>query len=240
MSRSREARWRATGSRRDHRRGIGRAIREIVETIVLAAIIFVAVRAVVLNFAVDGPSTLPSLIDREMPLVDRNVYFHFDQNDPRNLLPGEDREGEDIVYPFHLPERGAIIVFDPPPPPAATEPVGVSTSRPSGQPYMKRVIGRPGDIVHIRNGNVYGNDTPLDEPNLDGDITECTTDPFCGPFLVLDRTVFVLGDNRDNSTGSLAFGPVLLDDIIGEARLPYWLRNVFGLVPDPDYPELAR
>ncbi|MDQ3167114.1 MAG: S26 family signal peptidase, partial [Chloroflexota bacterium] len=105
------------------------------ETIVLAAIIFVAVRAVVLNFKVDGPSTLPSLIDREMPLVDRNVYFHFDQNDPRNLLPGEDREGEDIVYPFHLPERGAIIVFDPPPPPAATEPVGVSTSRPSGQPY---------------------------------------------------------------------------------------------------------
>lgn len=209
------------------RSGAGRAIREIVETIVLAAIIFVAVRAVVLNFKVDGPSMLPSLIDREMLLVNRNIYFHFDQNDLRNLLPGEDREGEDIVYLFHPPERGDIIVFDPP------------TTRPSEQPYIKRVIGLPGDVVQVRNGNVYVNDILLDEPYINAGITQCTTDRYCGPVTVPEGQVYVMGDNRNNSTDSRAFGPVPVDNIIGKAWLTYWPRQQFDLVPHYDYPELS-
>jgi len=210
------------------RSGIGRAIREIVETVVLAAVIFVAVRAVVLNFKVDGPSMMPSLVNEEMLLVNRNLYFHFDQNDLWNLLPGDDREGEDIVYPFHPPERGDIIVFDPP------------TLVPSSQPYIKRVIGMPGDVIEVRNGNVLVNDIELDEPYIASGITECTTDRFCGPTTVPEGTVYVMGDNRSNSTDSRVFGPVPVDDIIGKAWLTYWPMSLFDLVPHYDYPELSE
>src|SRR5262249_9663342 len=81
-----------------------RAVREIVETLLLALIIFVAVRALVLNFRVDGNSMVPNLHNQEMLLVNRNVYFHFDMNKWINYLPGEDRKGEHIVYLFHPPQ----------------------------------------------------------------------------------------------------------------------------------------
>src|SRR5688500_14259836 len=82
-----------------------RAIREIVETLLLALVIFVGVRLVVLNFRVDGESMIPNLADGEMLLVNRNVYFHFDKNGVLDALPFVERDGEDIVYPFHPPER---------------------------------------------------------------------------------------------------------------------------------------
>ena len=209
------------------RSGAGRAIREVVETVILAAVIFVAVRAVVLNFKVDGSSMVPNLVDTEMLLVNRNVYFHFDRNDLLNILPGDDREGEDVIYLLHPPERGDIIVFDPP------------TARPSEQPYIKRVIGLPGDTVEIRNGSVFINDVEVDEPYIADGITGCTTERFCGPVTVPDGSVFVLGDNRNNSTDSRAFGPVSVDDIIGKAWLTYWPMEHLDMVPHYDYPELA-
>src|SRR5688500_16795384 len=76
-----------------------RAVREVVETILLAVVIFVAVRLVVLNFRVDGSSMFPNLDNGEMLLVNRNVYFHFDSNALIDWIPGVDREGENIVYP---------------------------------------------------------------------------------------------------------------------------------------------
>ncbi len=78
-----------------------RVAREVVETLLLALVIFVGVRLVVLNFRVDGSSMVPNLHDREMLLINRNVYFHFDANELWNLLPGDDREGDNVVYPFH-------------------------------------------------------------------------------------------------------------------------------------------
>ncbi|MEJ7761390.1 MAG: signal peptidase I [Thermomicrobiales bacterium] len=214
-------------TRPDSRSGVGRAVREIVETIILAAVIFVAVRAVVLNFKVDGSSMLPNLVNTEMLLVNRNVYFNFDRNAVLNLLPGDDREGEDITYVFHPPERGDIIVFDPP------------TARPSEQPYIKRVIGLAGDVIQIRNGSVFVNDVELDEPYIAAGITGCTTERFCGPVTVPEGSIFVLGDNRNNSTDSRVFGPVPIDDIIGKAWLTYWPMKHFDLVPHYDYPELS-
>src|SRR5215207_10200430 len=90
-----------------------RTVREIVETLLLALVIFVGVRLVVLNFRVDGESMEPNL-DDEMLLVNRKGYLHFDLNGVLDALPSVERDGEDIVYPFHPPERGDIVVFDPP------------------------------------------------------------------------------------------------------------------------------
>src|SRR5215217_6085872 len=76
----------------------GRAIREVVETLLLAALIFFLVRLVVLNFRVDGESMLPNLDDGQMLLVNRNAYEFVDIGDNR-------------YYPFDPPERGDVIVF---------------------------------------------------------------------------------------------------------------------------------
>src|SRR5581483_8147446 len=65
------------------------ALREVVETLLLAAIIFIGVRLVVLNFRVDGESMTPNLEDQEMLLVDRNAYLHFDASLIDSILPGD-------------------------------------------------------------------------------------------------------------------------------------------------------
>lgn len=205
----------------------GRAAREILETLLLAVVIFVGVRLVVLNFRVDGLSMAPNLHNREMLLVNRNAYFHFDLNGVLDALPGVERDDERILYPFDPPERGDIVVFDPPV-------VGGSD-----KPYIKRVIALPGETVEVRaDGHVYVDDQRLDEPYLVGDVTRCTTDRACGPVLVPEGHVYVLGDNRGNSADSRVFGPVAVDAIIGKAWVTYWPVDDFGLVPHQDYPEI--
>src|SRR4051812_6777406 len=79
----------------------GRFTREVIETIILAVIIFFGVRLIVLNFQVDGSSMMPNLQNREMLLVNRNAYMHFDVNKFIDWLPGVDHAGAHIVYPFH-------------------------------------------------------------------------------------------------------------------------------------------
>lgn len=203
----------------------GRAIREVVETILLAVAIFVIVRLVVLNFRVDGMSMSPNLDNGEMLLVNRNVYFHFDLNEVLEWVPGVDRDGEDVVYPFHPPERGDIVVFDPP--------------LRSSKPYIKRVIGLPGEQIEIRGGHVYVDGVQLQEPYIDGETTRCGNGEVACDFgVVPEEHIFVLGDNRNNSSDSRSFEFVHVDSIIGKAWFAYWPLDEIGLVPHYDYPEI--
>lgn len=204
-------------------KGGSRALREIVETLLLALIIFFAVRLVVLNFRVDGNSMFPNLHNREMLLVNRNAYFNFDVNRLRNLLPGDDRPDEEIVYLFGPPERGDIVVFTPP--------------IDSDKPYIKRVIGLPGETVSFENGYVLIDGERLEEPYIDGAVTACNRRT-CEPVEVPAEHVFVMGDNRQNSSDSRLFGPIAVDDIIGKAWFTYWPVDDVGLVPHYDYPEM--
>lgn len=208
----------------------GSAVREIVETIILAAVIFVLVRTVVLNYRVDGHSMDPSLADNEMLFVNRNAYIEFDKWSLVDWLPFVDHEQDDTVYrPFGGPERGDIIVLNPPE-------GSVSTN----QPYIKRVIGLPGDTVEIRDNLVFINGIQLDEPYIDGEDTWCgSKGNACPVEMVPENQVFVLGDNRDGSQDSRAIGMVPWDNIIGKAWFTYWPTDYFGPVPHEDYPELG-
>ena len=200
-------------------------VREIVETLLLALIIFIAVRAVVLNFRVDGLSMTPSMNNNEMVLVNRNVYLHFDKWALVDWLPGIDHAEADTVYPFHPPERGDIVVFDAP----------VNNS---SKPYIKRVIGLPGETVEAKDGRVYIDGQMIEEPYLEGETTYCRADQDCAPVTVPEGHIFVMGDNRDNSSDSRAFGVVDVNSIIGKAWLTYWPFGDAGLVPHYDYPEI--
>jgi signal peptidase I len=202
-------------------------LREVIETILLAVVIFVAVRAVVLNFKVDGLSMTPSFTDGEMLLVNRNAYAHFDSWTLVDWLPFVDHEAENVVYPFDPPERGDVVVFTPPAPG-------------EDKPYIKRIIGLPGDTVEVRDEGVFINGQRLDEPYLEGNPTRCRSGitEFCGPLTVPEGQIFVLGDNRNNSEDSRYFGPVPEGNVIGKAWVTYWPTDMIGVVPHYDYPEI--
>ncbi len=194
------------------------AMREIIETLLLALIIFVAVRSLVLNFKVDGRSMVPNLQNNEMLLVNRNSYFHLDLNRVINILPWEDRKGTDEWYPFNPPHRGDIVVFNPP--------------TTSDKPYIKRVMATAGDHVAIHDGSVWVNGKQVVEPYIAKGITTCQS--VC-EWDVPAGDIFVLGDNRTNSSDSRVFGVVKVSSVIGKAWLTYWPLSDFGLVPHEDY-----
>lgn len=195
---------------------------EITETLVLALLIFLAVRTVVLNFRVDGLSMEPSLDSGQMLLVNRQIYFHFDANGVLDALPLVERDGENVVYPFHPPQRGDIVVFEPP--------VGRAD-----KPYIKRVIGLPGERISIHDGGVFINGERLKEPYIGQTATSWPgrSDDF--KFVIPEEHIFVLGDNRNNSTDSRSFGPVSVDEIIGKAWISYWPAGHLGIVSAPQY-----
>jgi len=200
-----------------------RALREILETVLLAAIIFFGVRLLVLNFKVDGLSMTPNLHNNELLLVNRNAYEDIDLNNWINKIPFVERDGTWVVYEFDPPERGDIVVFDPP--------------NGDSKPYIKRVIATEGETVSFRDGSVYVNDIKLDEPYISAGITECAD---CDPVLVPDDEVFVLGDNRRNSSDSRVFGAVPIDNIIGKAIITYWPLEDVGRVPHYHYPDFIE
>ena len=95
--------------------------------------------------------------------------------------------------------------------------------------YVKRIIGMPGDVIDIQNGNVLVNGEILDEPYYDGvtSITDYATDY---PFTVSDDCVFVMGDNRPNSKDSRSseLGEVPIKALAGKSQIRIWPLNALG------------
>ena len=174
-------------------------LREFLLTLVLAIVIFFVLQATVQSFVVEGSSMEPSFSEGERVLANK------------------------VVYHFHPPERGDVIIFHPPD---------------NGPPdYIKRIIGLPGESVEIKQGTVYiyknGETYPLDEhtyikapPNYSMERQEIPQNEY-----------FVLGDNRNNSNDSHNDWTVLEQDIVGKAWLLMWPPGSWGLVPVYSLPE---
>lgn len=90
---------------------------------------------------------------------------------------------------------------------------------------IKRVIGVPGDVIHIENGIVTVNDSVLDEPY----IREAPRYSYDG--VVPEGEFFVLGDNRNNSSDSHSWSFLPEDNIVGKAMLIYWPPSDWDAVP---------
>jgi signal peptidase I len=99
--------------------------------------------------------------------------------------------------------------------------------------YIKRVIGLPGDVVTIHDGEVHVNDALLFEPYVAAAPT------YSGEWTVGEGEVFVLGDNRNFSSDSQNWGNLDLEDIIGKAVLVYWPPAEIGLIPHYDLANAA-
>lgn len=96
--------------------------------------------------------------------------------------------------------------------------------------YIKRVIGLPGDHIEIKDGKVYINDAELDEPYLQADVTTNVGPNQYQDLVVPENCVFVMGDNRDHSTDSRAFGCIPLNKIEGKVWIRFWPLNLFGTI----------
>lgn len=195
-----------------HRSSSLAIVREVVETIVLAALIFLAVRAVVQNFKVEGSSMVPNFIDGEYVLVNKAVYTRIDLSSVAKVLPLVHPGSQPEHYIFHGPQRGDVIVFHPPPAAGGDK-----------KDFIKRVVGAPGDIIDFRAGHVLVNGKEVIEPYITAS-TVCQGQ-FCHYSLQANQ-YYVLGDNRTNSSDSRFWGPVSADKVIGKTLLIYWCGGV--------------
>jgi signal peptidase I len=159
---------------------------DLLETIILAVVLFFAINAVSARVRVDGFSMVPTLQDGEYVLVNRLAF--------RNKLP----------------ERGDIIVFVSP--------------QVSDLDLIKRVIGLPGDIIRISGGEVQVNGQVLNEPYI------AAAPIYNGEWNVPEGNLFVLGDNRNDSSDSHAWGLLPIDNVIGKAILIYWPIPEWNLI----------
>lgn len=116
-----------------------------------------------------------------------------------------------LAYHFGEPSRGDIIVFHFPP-------------NPELDPYIKRVIGLPGERVLVADGKVFVNGAAISEPYLEAQTLQG------GEWEVPQASLFVMGDNRNNSSDSRAWGMVPLDMVIGKAFVVYWPPEKWDLL----------
>ena len=96
--------------------------------------------------------------------------------------------------------------------------------------YVKRVIALPGQTVDISDGHVYVDGEILDEPYYDGKTSPLPSSSMTYPLTVDENTVFVMGDNRNNSKDSRSsdLGLVPYDAILGKSQLRIWPLNAIG------------
>jgi signal peptidase I len=162
-------------------------LREILETVGLALLLYLGINIVSARVRVDGYSMIPTLQNNELLVVYRWAY-HFG-NEPR---------------------RGDIIIFD-------------SVNRPDDE-LIKRIIGLPGDEVEIRSGQVLVNGEPLMENYI------AAPPVYSGIWQVGEDSLFVLGDNRNDSSDSHVWGLLPMKDVIGKAVFAYWPLHEIGII----------
>ena len=94
---------------------------------------------------------------------------------------------------------------------------------------IKRVIGVPGDKIEVKKGNLYLNDIAQNNYISDRNINYST-----GPYVVPEDSLWVMGDNRNNSMDSHIWGFLPYEKVIGRAIFRYWPLNNIGPIRFPD------
>jgi signal peptidase I len=162
---------------------------EILQTVLLALILYFLIDSVVARVRVENISMQPTLQPGEFILVNR------------------------LAYRFGEVQRGDIIIFHNPQNPM--------------EDYVKRVIGVPGDNVIVRNGKVEINGQVLDEDYISAPPT------YDGVWKISTGSLFVLGDNRNQSSDSHSWGFVPNKNVVGRALVIYWPLNKVRVLNEP-------
>jgi signal peptidase I len=200
-------------------------IKEYLEPIAIAILIALFIRTFVVQaFKIPSSSMEPTLQVGDHLLVNKFIYgikFPFI---------------ETKYFQFKKPQRGDIIVFIYP--------------KDRSKDFIKRVIGTEGEKVQIVHNKIYINNQLIDDPWGRYDERSFSTkylQPMerFGPVTVPVNSVFVLGDNRDNSQDSRFWGFVNVNEVKGKALIIYfswdrYAQNLFGKVRWMRFGKLIR
>ncbi len=181
--------------------------REIAILVVTAVVIAVVVKSFIAQaFYIPSGSMLPQLQINDRVVVSK------------------------ISYRLHDPRRGDIVVFDAPGSEDLPDTSGlparmlrglaesIGVLAPSTDEYIKRVVALPGERVEAHDGRVLVDGRELIEPYLPEEVR---TAEFAA-VVVPPGTVWVMGDNRGNSSDSRIFGPVPRSTVVGRAFARVW------------------
>ncbi|MCJ7617534.1 MAG: signal peptidase I, partial [Desulfobacterales bacterium] len=177
-------------------------LRENIEALILAILLALFIRTFIVQaFKIPSGSMKQTLQIGDHILVNKFIYGV--------KLP----YFATTIIPYKKPQRGDIVVFK-----FRQEPE---------KDFIKRTIGVPGDVIEIRNKEVYVNKKRLEQNYAvytDLYIIPKDMQPRdnFGPVTVPENSLFVMGDNRDHSYDSRFWGFVDLKDVKGKAFIIYW------------------
>jgi signal peptidase I len=183
---------------------LNRIFREILEVVLPALVLFLILRAFVVEARyVPSPSMRPTIIEWDRFLVEK------------------------VSYRFREPRRGDIIVFHP------TEDANYLANQQQGRQgepvklddFIKRIIALPGETVEITEGKVWIDGVPLTEDYISPERRP--TYEF-GPVTMGEDEYFVLGDNRNQSWDSHYWGALPRKNIVGRAFWRFWPLKRIG------------
>jgi signal peptidase I len=172
-------------------------IRDYTETILVCVIFVIFSRAFVFQQSkIPSGSMLDTLLVGDYIMVNRFVYAPTSYGWEESILP---------IRPI---QRGDVAVFKFPDKPETD--------------YIKRVIGLPGDTVELRNGHLFVNGVYVQEPYVKEEYRIRDPKRNFGPVRVEPDMYFVMGDHRDSSSDSRAWGPVERRLMKGRALLIWY------------------
>ena len=201
---------------------MARVGREIIEAVVLAAVVFMLLQVTVRNFKVDGSSMNPTLEDGQYLLVNRLVYLRVELDRLAKIVPFWKAGEGSSRHAIHAPKRGEVIVFEFP------------DSNPNNpkKDFVKRVVGLPGETMRMFDGKVFVNEEVLNEPYLSHKDHSNASKVTLG-----EGEYYVLGDNRTHSNDSRSWGAVPEANIRGKVWMVYWpapgiqIINILDRIP---------
>ncbi|MEN6432011.1 MAG: signal peptidase I [Smithella sp.] len=180
-------------------------VKEYVESIIIAILIALFIRTfIICAYKIPSRSMVPTLLVGDHILVNKFLY-----GIKIPLL-------RKTIVPISNPQRGDIVVFIYP--------------NDRSKDFIKRVIGVAGDKIEIKNKKIFINDKEYKDSYgiySDNVIYPASIQPRdnFGPVTVPQKSIFVMGDNRDESLDSRFWGFVNLKDVEGKAFIIYWSWN---------------
>lgn len=197
-------------------------VKNYLEPIILAVLVALFIRAFVVQaFKIPSSSMEPTLLVGDYLLVNKFIYGL--------RIPYTDTK----FFQFKKPQRGDVIVF--------IFPVDPSKD------FIKRVIGTEGEKVEIIHNKIYINDKLIDDPwgtfrkvsGLEGYLERMEN---FGPVIVPKDSLFVMGDNRDNSEDSRFWGFLNVNAVLGKAFIIYfsWDWNAENPFDKVRWPRIGR
>ena len=162
---------------------------ELLQTIVMALVLYFLIDSVVARVRVDNISMQPTLQPGNFILVNK------------------------LAYRLDEPDYGDVVIFHYPLNPQ--------------EDYIKRIIGLPGDTVRVEDGIVIVDGQPLRESYISDEPM------YSNEWQVPEGHIFVLGDNRNQSSDSHSWGYVPMENVIGKALVVYWPLDEIKTLSEP-------